>query len=50
MPKTIVVDQNAHDILMKAKNFCRKNGIEKPTHSDAIRFLGYYHKQSKKVS
>lgn len=39
MPKTIVVDQNAYDILMWAKEQNRVEGIEKPNHSDAIRWL-----------
>ena len=37
--KTITVDDNAHAILMWAKMRCDADGIESPTHSDAIRWL-----------
>ena len=39
MTKTIVVDQNAYDILMWAKEQNEKQGIENPDHSEAIRWL-----------
>lgn len=39
MTKCITVDDNAHDILMWAKEQIRKGGVESPTHSDAVRFL-----------
>jgi len=37
--KTIVIDDNAHEILKWAKKNAKKKGIEKPTHSSAIRWL-----------
>jgi len=37
--KTITVDENAHKILLWAKEHCHKEGIEKPNHSDAIRWM-----------
>lgn len=37
--KTITVDENAHKILLWAKAEAHKDGIEKPSHSDAIRWL-----------
>jgi hypothetical protein len=37
--KTIVIDQNAHDILNWAKEKAQGDGIESPSHSDAIRWL-----------
>ena len=37
--KTIVIDQNAWEILMWAKEHNKIEGIERPSHSDAIRWL-----------
>ena len=37
--KTITVDENSHAILMCAKRRCHDDGIENPTHSDAIRWM-----------
>jgi len=37
--KTITVDEHAHKILLWAKAEARKDGIENPNHSDAIRWL-----------
>lgn len=37
--KNLNIDENAHTILLKAKKECSKEGIEKPSHSDAIRWL-----------
>ena len=37
--KTLAIDENAHEILMKAKNETKKAGIDKPSHSDAIRWM-----------
>lgn len=37
--KTITVDENAHMILMWAKKQTHNDGIENPTHSDAIRWM-----------
>lgn len=39
MGTTISIDDNAHDILLWAKEQIRKTGFEKPSHSDAIRYL-----------
>jgi len=37
--KNLLVDDNSHSILLKAKEECAKDGIESPSHSDAIRWL-----------
>ena len=37
--KNLSVDDNAHKILMDAKVEVKKSGIEKPSHSDAIRWM-----------
>lgn len=37
--KTIVIDQNAWDILTWAKSQSETDGIEKPSHSDAVRWI-----------
>lgn len=37
--KTLAIDDNAHEVLMKAKIEAKKTGIEKPSHSDAIRWM-----------
>lgn len=37
--KTITVDENSHAILMWAKRRTHDDGIENPTHSDAIRWM-----------
>ena len=37
--KVIRIDTNAHDILLDAKEELKKEGIEKPNLSDAIRWL-----------
>ena len=37
--KNLNVDENAHSILIKAKEECTRDGIENPSHSDAIRWL-----------
>ena len=37
--KTLAIDESAHEILMKAKNETKKSGIDKPSHSDAIRWM-----------
>lgn len=37
--KNLAVDENAHEILMKAKIEAKKSGIDKPSHSDAIRWM-----------
>ena len=37
--KTIVIDQNAWDILNWAKSKSEEDGIEKPSHSDAVRWI-----------
>jgi len=39
MTKTIVIDQNAYDILSWAKKESEVQGIEHPDHSEAIRFM-----------
>jgi predicted CopG family antitoxin len=39
MTKTIVIDQNAYEILLWAKEQNVKDGIESPDHSEAIRWL-----------
>jgi hypothetical protein len=36
--KTIVIDDNAHQILLDWKKNDEAEGIEKPTHSQAIRW------------
>lgn len=45
--KTIVIDENAHAILMRAKKGCEESGIEKPSHSDAIRWMENKAKEEK---
>jgi predicted CopG family antitoxin len=37
--KTITIDENAHQTLLWAKKQCIKDGIEKPSLSEAIRHL-----------
>jgi len=37
--KTITVDDNSHAILLWAKRRTHDDGIENPTHSDAIRWM-----------
>lgn len=37
--KNIIIDDNAHESLLWAKEKCIQNGIEKPNHSDAIRWM-----------
>ena len=37
--KNISLDDNAHNILMQAKIEIKKTGVEKPSHSDTIRWL-----------
>lgn len=37
--KNLNIDENAHTILIKSKEKCAKEGIENPSHSDAIRWL-----------
>ena len=37
--KTLRIDDSAHEVLMKAKIEVKKAGIEKPSHSDAIRWM-----------
>lgn len=37
--RNISVDNNAHKILLQAKEEAKKTGLEKPSHSDAIRWL-----------
>ncbi|MFC2162390.1 hypothetical protein ACFLRF_01800 [Candidatus Altiarchaeota archaeon] len=37
--KTITIDDNAHNALMWAKEKCKKEGIEKPSLSEAIRHM-----------
>jgi hypothetical protein len=39
MPKNVSVDKNAFNILLWAKKQCQKEGIEKPSHSEAIRWM-----------
>jgi len=39
MPKTIVIDKHAYNILQWAKKQCEKEGIEKPDLSEAIRYM-----------
>ncbi|MFH1404432.1 MAG: hypothetical protein ABIH11_09210 [Candidatus Altiarchaeota archaeon] len=37
--KNISIDENAHKILLWAKNQCIREGIERPSLSDAVRQL-----------
>ena len=37
--KTIKTDENAHGILLWAKEQCNNDGIENPNFSDAIRWM-----------
>lgn len=37
--KNIAIDDNSHKILLWAKEQCKKSGIEKPSLSDAIRWM-----------
>ncbi|MFO7881011.1 MAG: hypothetical protein R6U52_00570 [Kosmotogaceae bacterium] len=37
--KTVTVDDNAHNILLWAKKQMKSQGIEKPSHSEAIRWM-----------
>lgn len=37
--KTIAIDENAYAVLLWAKENCRKIGIERPSHSDGIRWM-----------
>ena len=37
--KTITVDEDAHKILLCAKEQCHNEGIENPNHSDAVRWM-----------
>jgi len=37
--KNLAVDEKAHQILLSAKIEAKKAGIDKPSHSDAIRWM-----------
>lgn len=47
MARLVRLDDNAVDILEKAKEELRQQGIEKTTYSEAIRFLA---RQSREVN
>ena len=37
--KDIKIDDNAHEVLLWARERCTQKGIEKPNYSDAIRWM-----------
>ena len=48
--KTLRIDDNAHKLLCKVKDIMKKEGIEKPSMSDVIRYLynrAFYIKEEK---